>query len=134
VTLAQLVIIVSQQSLTNVVRPATAILRGVVASNAHAPQHQQASTSQSTQTAAQAGFLRVWPRIRHGDFLKAVVESLAAGDKLLVLASLELLNALLRPAIELGVDDFLEALEGLGPQASVSVRPLRRAVSQCNRC
>ena len=111
-TLRQLCSVVASQSLTNVVRPATAILRRLVLADvARQPE---------------AGYEASWTAMRsHPKCFEMVVTRLgsaASGDTLLVQASLGLVNALMKRAIEERDDDFLHHIERLDVRAAVVVR------------
>ncbi|KAJ3340654.1 hypothetical protein HDU93_006511 [Gonapodya sp. JEL0774] len=113
----QLVTILVREELTNICRPATAILAKLVSSPPTAPAQtpsEPSPTPQPQNSTDLTGFDSVSSAMStQSAFLPTLVRRLSAPDPTMQLASLHLLNVLIRHASHSARDDFTRQLEAL---------------------
>lgn len=119
-------ILSSKQSLINVCRPATAILKKLVeASAASAPIAHLASSSKGPpapppESVYRYGFEAVFEQIRkEARMLETVVDRLGSADTTMALYSMMLINSLLANATDTRWDEFINSIERLNVRKAV---------------
>ncbi|CAL1714582.1 unnamed protein product [Somion occarium] len=119
-------ILASEQSLINVCRPATAILKKLVEANpASAPGPQIPSSSKAPPTPAPGsvyryGFEAVFEQMRKEKrMLETVVSRLGSADTTMALYSMMLINSLMAHATDARWEEFMGALERLNVHKAV---------------
>ncbi|KAI0794191.1 ELMO/CED-12 family-domain-containing protein [Fomes fomentarius] len=119
-------ILSSEQSLINVCRPATAILKKLVeadpssASGAHAAGASRGPPSPQPGSVYRYGFDVVFEQMRKEQrLLETVVSRLGSADTTMALYSMMLINSLMAHASDPRWDEFIAALEGLNVRKAV---------------
>jgi engulfment/cell motility protein 1 len=108
----QIVHILVNQNIVNICRPATAIVRKLVAfgpQSAPAPVPGEEATQR---TIYSYGFDVVWPQIySEPSFFKVLNQRLTRGDYLLIQSTIALINSLMHHVTDTHYDDFTDELE-----------------------